>query len=107
MSIDAIIEAIEFTDNEYAFWLGKRGKDNPGQSRLILEPVVNPENLHVFLGREIRGNSSILLVGDQEIAHRVGYTHIKLLPDWEARLDAADNLAKMISENNYTDYFGE
>lgn len=92
MSIDAIIEAIEFADDEYVFWLGKRGKDNPGQSRLILEPVVNPEKLHVFLGREIWGNSSILLVGDQEIAHRVGYTHIKLLLDWEARVERIDSL---------------
>ena len=77
MSIDARIIGV----TRYAYELprlnleGRNPSDNPGQPVLFVRNA--PNDLESFIGAEIWGNSSQLLIGDKKVANRVSYTEIE------------------------------
>lgn len=79
MSIDArIIGVTRIKDELPRLNLeGRKTPDNPGQPVLFVRNA--PDDLESFIGSEIWGNSSQLLIGDTNVANRTSYTEIEWL----------------------------
>jgi len=77
MSIDARIIGVTRTPHELPRLNleGRKLPDNPGQPVLFVKNA--PADLESFIGSEIWGNSSQLLIGETKVANRVSYTEIE------------------------------
>jgi hypothetical protein len=84
MSIDALVSSIDLTIGNPKLVLVDRPSGGPaGQGSLeILNPPADIEELRPFLLCELWGGCGEIMLGDDRIAIRQGYTSITLVDGW-------------------------
>jgi hypothetical protein len=76
MSIDAVVQScVMNSDGSGELRLAPRGLSAAGQTRLTFESA--PDGANRLEGREIWGGSSFIMLGEVEIAERIGYVQIR------------------------------
>ena len=81
MSIDAIIDEVEYPDDgSVRLVLGERpGGSIPGQKSLrVINPPEDKTELGILKGLAIWGGAGEVLLGDVPFAKRIGYTRLEM-----------------------------
>lgn len=80
MAIDAMVYSVRFAENGGGeLVLVNRPPDgNRGQRVLRFDSC--PEDVSALNGRKIWGGSETIMLGEKEIAKRIGYTKIEFVP---------------------------
>lgn len=90
MSIDAVVVGVYGRHGEqFKLTLDRRDpRSPPGQSVLtVLNDGIHFAELLTLIGCELWGNSTSLMIGDEQIAIREGYTLIRLESGWQCMVD--------------------
>lgn len=85
MAIDARVVGVRRVEGELVkLTLEDRGMCSPaGQNTLVLMNCDNIEAAADFIQCELWGGSGCLMLGDEKIADRDGYTMVRLVDNWE------------------------
>lgn len=88
MSIDAVVTGISATSmNDVALVLGPRCGSAPGQYQVHVKNPTKLVDMVGFIGCEIWGNGSQLLIGERAVLSRTSYCEAVLLPNWKSTIE--------------------
>lgn len=100
MAIDGKVSGVQFSANGEARLIleSRDGYTSPGQEILVVLdwPAGNTDLLYL-IDKELWGNSSELMLGDEKIADRISYATIRLVENWR-RIAVGQDIQRWIEK---------